>query len=111
MKKILATAVLTGIASVFAVPGSAQVPGNAMALNTSAPMAMSAAAPMTTFAAPLAVKASASMGLGAAGSSRAEGSRFASSLLPEGPSPDTAWVFAAGFLALVVIRRLNSSSF
>ena len=98
MKKILATAVLTGVVSVFAVPGSAQVPGNAMALNTSAPMAMAAAAPMTTLAA-------------AAGSSRIEGSRFAASLLPEGPSPTTAWVFAAGFLALVVVRRINSANF
>ena len=81
MRKTLAAAVLTGLASVFAVTGSAQVPSNAMALSASAPAHIE---PSTT--------------------------RFSSSLLPEGPSPTTAWVFAAGFLALVVLRRINSGS-
>jgi hypothetical protein len=81
MRKTLAAAVLTGIASVFAVTGSAQVPPNAMALSASAPVHMDAQAP-----------------------------RLASSLLPEGPAPETAWVFAAGFLALVVLPRIGGSA-
>jgi hypothetical protein len=81
MRKTLAAAVLTGIASVFAVTGSAQVPPNAMALSASAPAHI-----------------------------EAQGNRFAMALLPEGPAPASAWVFAAGFLALVVLRRIGGST-
>ena len=78
MRKTVAAAALTGIASVFAVTGSAQVPPNVMALAASAPRM------------------------------EAQASHFATNILPEGPAPASAWVFAAGFLALVVLRRLNN---
>lgn len=78
MRKTVAAAVLTGIASVFAVTGSAQVPPN-VALAASSAARFEAQEP-----------------------------RFATNLVPEGPAPASAWVFAAGFLALVVLRRLNN---
>jgi hypothetical protein len=84
MKMSFASAVLTGFVAVFAATGSAQVPPSAVALNSSAALSAATLAPSVPTFVPLSLK--------------------------EGPDPSTAWVFAAGFLALVVLRRLGSAS-
>jgi hypothetical protein len=86
MKMSIASAVLTGFVAVFAATGSAQVPTSAVALNTSAALSASSLAPA------------------------AKVPTFVPLSFSEGPDPGTAWVFAAGFLALVALRRLGSAS-
>ena len=59
------------------------------------------------FAAPLLAVAATSLSLGAAGAA-ATGPASWGQLLHTNPDPSVAWVFAIGFLGLVVLRRTRS---
>ena len=90
MKVSLASAILGAAAVLFTASGEAQVPAQAASLSASA-------------LAPAMLQASTvSSGSGSA--------TLVPSSWREGPDPSTAWVFAAGFLALVVLRRVGGGS-
>jgi hypothetical protein len=104
MRKFVAIAVLTASATVFAPEATPQT-AQPMALAASVPtelqsVALQAGSPMS---AP--VRAS-SVGL----LSDVQRADSASWLSPsQGPEPAFAWVFALGFLGLVVMRRIRAS--
>ena len=90
MRISLASAILGAAAAMFTASGTAQVPTQAATLSASA-------------LAPAMLQAS-----------TASSGSISASLVPsswrEGPDPSTAWVFAAGFLALVVLRRVGGGA-
>jgi len=63
---------------------------------------------MKNFAAPLLAVAAGSLSLGAAAQAMASPQGGFGGLLQLNPDPSVAWVMAAGFLGLVVLRRTRS---
>ena len=104
MRKFVATVILAASAAVFAPSAVPQIPHNAMALNASAPHEISTAAMQagSAVATPVALTTSV---LGHA--SRADAASWMPSF--KGPEPAFAWVFALGFLGLVITRRIRNS--
>ena len=105
MRKFLATAVLAASAAMFAPSATPQVANNAMALNAAAPQELQAVALQAGSAMAVPVAAT------SAGLLREVEGREAASWLPRihGPEPAFAWIFALGFLGLVVTRRIRAA--
>ena len=102
--KIVATVILAASAAVFAPSAIPQVTHNARSLHASAPSGISNAA-VRAGNAVTPVSLSSARLLGDATRSDA------ASWVPgfKGPDPAFAWVFALGFLGLVITRRIRSS--
>jgi hypothetical protein len=105
MSKVVATVMLAASAALFAPSAVPQGTGNAMALSASAPSQISRAAVQAGNAVATPVAFTSARMLGDA--SRADDASWMPSF--KGPEPAFAWVFALGFLGLVVTRRIRSS--
>jgi hypothetical protein len=105
MRKIVATVVLAACASVFAPSAIPQVAQTAMKFDADTPRKMTSAAMSagTAVATPVALSSARLLG----DASRADAASWMPSL--KGPEPAFAWLFALGFLGLVITRRIRSS--
>jgi hypothetical protein len=104
MSKFVATVILTASAALFAPQAVPQITQNAM-LSTSAPQQISAAAVQAGSAVTTPVSLASAKLLGDV--QRADSASWMPSL--KGPEPAFAWVFALGFLGLVITRRIRNS--
>jgi hypothetical protein len=105
MRKIVATVVLAACAGAFAPSAIPQVAQRAVAFEIAAPGDLSHAALNAGTAAVTPIALSSARMLGDAG--RAEAASWMPSI--KGPEPAFAWVFALGFLGLVITRRIRNS--
>src|SRR3954463_8441140 len=105
MKKIVAA---TLFCAPLAIPAVAQGPHTSVALNAGASQGSAAAAEMVP------VSAASAEPVGSKplyGGDLATGKADHAALgLPAGPAPALAWIFALGFLGLVVMRRTRASN-
>ncbi|HUP28810.1 MAG TPA: hypothetical protein VM122_01460 [Usitatibacter sp.] len=104
--KFVATVLLAASAALFAPSAIPQGTQNAMALSASAPSEISRVAVQAGNAVATPVGFTSARMLGDA--TRSDDASWKPSL--KGPEPAFAWVFALGFLGLVITRRIRNSS-
>ena len=102
MKKFIAA---TLFCATIAIPAVAQGPNAGLAVRAPAPSEAAAAANMV----PVSGAVAAPVGESIYGGDMAAPKQGALGL-PAGPAPSLAWIFALGFLGLVILRRTRSSS-
>jgi hypothetical protein len=104
MRKVVATVMLAASAAVFAPSAVPQVPQNAMALSASAPQEIKLGAVQSGGMTPVALTGARMLG----NATRADAQSWMPSA--KGPEPGIAWIFALGFLGLVITRRIRNGS-
>lgn len=116
MKAMVATVILAAAAAVMPPNGSAQAGSQAVSLKAAAAHERGAApgarpAVSHVAAAPVleAPESYSDIGTGELGTRTASTQAGPLSLL-NGPAPSVAWIFALGFLGLVIFRRTRSST-
>jgi len=102
MKKFVAA---TLFCATIAIPAVAQGPNAGLAVQAPAPSEAAAAANMV----PVSGAVAAPVGGAIYGGDMAAPNQGAL-VLPAGPAPSLAWIFALGFLALIILRRTRSST-
>jgi len=103
MKKFVAA---TLFCATIAIPAVAQGPNAGLAVQAPAPSEAAAAANMV----PVSGAVAAPVGGTIYGGDMAAPKQGGALALPAGPAPSLAWIFALGFLALIILRRTRSSS-
>ena len=104
MRKVVATVMLAASAAVFAPSAVPQVTQNAMALSASAPQEITLGGVQAGAVTPVALSGARMLD----DATRADAASWIPSV--KGPEPGIAWIFALGFLGLVITRRIRNGS-